>query len=144
MEFVSTVAQANPMFLFMNDSLRGNASYEIAAPVNAIQPVEATENNGGANGSDSQASQFNSFESPAAELILTTGLQQQIRGLSISAQSTAINASVPTAKMNEMMKQCFALRSKASTKSLSQGQKTYIQTEIDRIKRSISGLDIAL
>lgn len=90
--------------------------------------------------------EFSSWNSPAAELILSTNLRQEIQGLTFSAQNASLSGdnTEQNGKMDMLMKQCFALHNKISSNSLSKGQKTYIQTEINRIKRSITGLDIAL
>lgn len=92
------------------------------------------------------ADKRNGYETPAAEVIFTTGLQQQVRDLSFSAKTVVMNSkpSETTEKMSTMMKQCITLHNKICSNTLSKGQKTYIQAEINRIKQSISGFEVAL
>lgn len=124
MDFFTTAIQPNQEISFVSEPVVNNTD----------------------NFNETKSQQQNSFDSPAAELILSNGLQKQIQGLTFSARTAVMNASASqdTEKMNMMMKQCFALHNKVNSNSISKGQKTYIQSEINRIKRSISGFDIAL
>lgn len=110
-----------------------------------VEAPEQTENNDAGENSN----QNGSFNGPAAELILSNQMHSQLRGLALSTRNRMISSSSgkedgSSGKISRMLERCSALTAKVSSRSLSRGQQTYIQSEIEDIKRQLTCLDVAL
>lgn len=86
-------------------------------------------------------------DSPAAELILSNQMHRQLRSLTFNARNYMLSPlskdSSSSSKVSKMIEKCSTLGQRLNGE-ISNGQRTYIQAEIDKIKREVSTLDIAL
>lgn len=88
-------------------------------------------------------------DSPAVELILSNGMMREIRFLSQKTLDFQSNHNEDSkegfeTRVSKMIDRCATLKIKASDRMITSGEKTYIQSEIDRIKREVCSLNIAL
>lgn len=95
--------------------------------------------------SSAATSTYDYFNSPAAELILSNRMHDSLRGVTMSARTkmAGVNGS-DSIRYSKMIERCNALNAKFSDGNISEGQRNYIQTEIERIKREVTVLNIAI
>lgn len=129
-----------------------DALYDVAAK--ASKPAEENEDfspvkdSSESSGQNSDSREKDS-ETPAVELIFSNGMMREIRFLSQKARDIQSNLNAgsedgSSTKLSRMHDRCATLKAKASDLMITSGEKTYIQSEIDRIKRQMCTLDVAL
>lgn len=102
------------------------------------KPVEASSEKSDSNYSNSEA-----FRSPAAELLINSQMMSRIRSISRSAVNSS-DTKESRSNLSDVLSKCSALASKVSNNTLSSGERTYIQNELDYMKRNLTELNIAV
>lgn len=86
-----------------------------------------------------------SFNTPAVEVIFSTGMLKKVRSLYNSAQHVSSkDASSVSMSSSKVSAQCAALSAKLSRNGLTKGERTYIQSEIDFLERNITRMNLAM
>ncbi len=85
------------------------------------------------------------IETPAVEVLFSTGMLKKVRVLSNSAQraTDAENANGAMSS-SKIVSKCAALSAKLSKSDLSKGERTYIQSEIAFLERNITRMNLAM
>lgn len=88
------------------------------------------------------------FDSPAAELLINNTILNRIRGLSQTAlmdtNHTFNNKEGNFGEVSKIISKLSTLSAKASSKDLSKGERSYIESEINFLERNINTVSLSI
>lgn len=91
----------------------------------------------------SEDSREDNSEKEEEHIAVSLTLSNEIRAVARNVRSADLSNGKKMST-SDLLKRCTALSAKIGDERISAGENTYIQSELDRIKREMSHLDIAL